>query len=172
MGNYNKNIIWSNTYEETQYLKEELRESLEEEMTEEELIEYTVDVNDMYLTDVADQFSRIWLPEDVVAIADLGFWNGRTLGYDVIGLRLDNVFSIGNGYLETEWYVDNEEFKAEMRHHDNTNYVTYRMFKENTSLEDKDTFLEKIYNNELTEEDIETYTHSLKDIIKKELSIA
>ena len=45
--------------------------------------------------------------------------------------------------------------------------MIFRMFKEGLSQEQKDNFLNKIYNGKATKKDITRYTKSLKDIAIK-----
>lgn len=52
-------------------------------------------------------------------------------------------------------------------HHDGTDYVLYRMWKEGLSTEQKDNFLDKIWRGKATMKDVSRYTRRLGDVIGK-----
>lgn len=99
----------------------------------------------------------------IIAIANMGLWNGRRSGYK---LMPNNIASIL--YTDTplvEWYSDGRNIKAKMSHHDGTNYITYRMVKEDKNI---DNLLQKLYNgDEVTPQMISNYTTSLHPIVAK-----
>lgn len=78
------------------------------------------------------------LPGHIVAVYDLGLWNGRRRGVRVLDSNLNSIL----GYCEdcNEWYVDDGEVWSANAHHDGTNYVNYRFLPEteNDALDDYD----------------------------------
>lgn len=110
-----------------------------------------------------NQFN-VKLNEDVVVIADLGLWNGRTMGYKVIhNPYLSDLLTDDSDYCD--WYLDSHNFRCNATHHDGTNFYTYRLFKEGLSDEQKQNFLDKIYFGKVTSKDITRYTKSLRPLI-------
>ena len=148
------NVIWSNDYETI----EAIRKDLENEEDKEVNFYQASFLNSDYLEDERINLSGI-KSNDIVAIADLGLWNGRRVGYKLF----DNVKScLYSDCDEVEWYCDGYDFKAIMRHHDGTNYVVYRERKSGFSEYAWNNFLNKIFDGTVTKSDISRYTKSLK----------
>ncbi len=102
----------------------------------------------------------------ILAIADLGLWDGRVTGYKE--MKTSNISDCLYSDCEyAEWYCDEHDFKLKESHHDGTNYITYRMRKENISDDQWDNFLWKIYENKATNKDITRYTKSLMPYIAR-----
>lgn len=101
--------------------------------------------------------------EDIVVIADLGLWNGRKVGYKELSNRATDVLNGINYYGDQEIYLNEKnEVEAIDPHHDGTNYYRFRVWRAGTSQTSKDKFLNLIYNQEVTEEDIKKYTKALR----------
>lgn len=61
----------------------------------------------------------------IIAFGDLGLWNGRKQGYQILG---DNIAGIlQSTQYDAEWYGDGYDIRGRMSHHDGTNYVLYRV---------------------------------------------
>lgn len=61
----------------------------------------------------------------IIAFGDLGLWNGRKQGYQILG---DNIAEIlQSTQYDAEWYGDGYDIRGRMSHHDGTNYVLYRV---------------------------------------------
>ena len=148
-----KHIIWSSIIDDD-FVEEALNEN--ESCTSREDV---VELNNEYLEDERLNLD-IQTSNEIIAIADLGLWNRRRMGYKIVGNNIARCLS--TDCEDVTWYVDERKnFRAEMRHHDGTNYILYREFKDNISELQKENFLEKIYLNELTSKDITRYTKSL-----------
>ena len=90
--------------------------------------------------------NELYIPvNDIVAIADVGRWNGRVVGYKEIGRYIADCLYSDCDYAE--WYVDNfGHFKADMYHHDGVNHIVYMAWKDETTAEQMDIVLNNIYN--------------------------
>lgn len=103
------------------------------------------------------------LPNNIIAIADMGLWNGRVQGYKILGNNLNEVVSSTIGCDEKEVYCDAYNVRAVGYHHDGRNYVLYRELREDRNI---DNFLEKIYNNEtISSSTLNYYTKSLRPYV-------
>ena len=100
----------------------------------------------------------------IIAFADLGFWNGRRIGYKKIGTNVADIFNIcANGDYEVEWYADRYNVCLNVAHHDGTHYIVFRYVKS----EDKaDEICEKIYNGKIsTEKQLFKATKSIRPFV-------
>lgn len=137
-----------------------------ETLSDSEFYERVAETNSNYLDDERINLN-IELPEEIICIADLGLWNGRRMGYKVIGSNIANCL-YSSGDTEDHWFVDtNGDLCCTSGHHDGTNFITYRMFKEGLSEVQKCNFCDKIYRNEVTSKDITRYTKALGPDIAK-----
>lgn len=102
----------------------------------------------------------------IIAIANIGLWNGRRSGYKLMGYNLNNILdSFSCDYIKV--YADRYNIHSEASHHDGTHYVTFRMIKPNLSDEQVENFLNKVYNGTHTSKDITRYTKSLVGEVNK-----
>lgn len=102
----------------------------------------------------------------VIAIANLGLWNGRRKSYKIMNSNLNSVLNAcGGDYLKV--YADRYDVKSVAVHHDGVNYITYRMLKPNLSEVQIDNFLNKLASGDFTKKDIGRYTTSLKSQINQ-----
>lgn len=110
---------------------------------------------------------NIQLDDDIVAIADLGLWNGRVVGYKIIPSGNVSACLYSNADYNT-WYVDSRgDLRCEASHHDGTNYYTYRVWKPDVSETQKENLLDKIYYGKATRRDITRLTRRLGDDIAR-----
>lgn len=101
----------------------------------------------------------------ILAIADMGLWNGRRTGYKILGNNLNEVITCGIGCDEKEIYCDAYNVRARGYHHDGSNEVEFREIREDKDIEP---LLEKIYNQEpFSRAEINRYTRSLRPYIKE-----
>ena len=137
----------------------------EEDLTEDKKWDIAYEVNAEYLDDERANLN-IDVHSPIIAIADLGLWDGRRTAYKTIksGNIADCLYS-EEEYVE--WYCDAHDFKATMEHHDGTNYVLYRMRKENITETEWAGFLYKIYTGKVKRADITRCTKSLQPFIAK-----
>ena len=151
--------IWSNLYEDI----EAIRKDMEADEGEEVSFYKASYVNCDYLEDERMNLSGIETGQ-IVAIADLGLWNGRRTGYKLFDTVAECLYSDCD---EVKWYCDRYDFKATMSHHDGTNYIVYREKKDNISTEQWLNFIDKIFMGTVTKADITRYSKSLVPKIKK-----
>ena len=98
----------------------------------------------------------------LICIADLGLWSGRKNGYRLLGTLLSNVFFVSGDCPYYRFYIDgHNDFRADQIHHDGTNYLLFREFKDNISDQQITNFCNKLISNKLTRADINRYTKSL-----------
>ena len=83
--------------------------------------------NNMYLEDLRISFDKN-IPENykIIAVADLGFWDGRCLGVKNFQRNLYNCLFTDKDIIDVEWAIRDGDFVSTQKHHDNTNYITYR----------------------------------------------
>lgn len=114
----------------------------------------------------ADMFNLdIETENNIIAIADLGLWNGRTVGYKVLGHNINEIFNnFGCDYIKL--YFENNDAKFTGVHHDGTNHLIFREMRFDR---DMDRFLDKLYNGEIdiyNKRQLSAWTKPLKDIKK------
>ena len=101
-----------------------------------------------------------------VAIADLGLWNGRHRGVKILNDSLDSIFQLLGSYDDYEIYVDDKDLQIIGYHHDGTNYITIRSFKERITEEQEDDFESLFYTEEgANKYQIGYYTESVRPLI-------
>ena len=126
----------------------------EEEITDEILMDRCYDNDRIFFDEHA-------MLEDnsegsLIAIADVGRWNGRFSGYKEVK-NLADVLYTDCDYEKL--YVDsNGDLRKDESHHDGSNFILYRYWKDGLTDEQKENFLNKIYNGECTQKDITRYT--------------
>jgi len=83
------------------------------------------------------------LPHDgqIIAIADIGLWNGRRVGYKLIN-QLSDILDCGSD--DREVYTDGKNVRATSYGHDGTTDVIFRQLKPNRNL---DNLCDKLYNS-------------------------
>ena len=123
-----------------------------------------VAMNYEYLDDERANLN-IALDEPILAIADLGLWDGRKSTYKIIkGNKISDCLYENDDYIE--WYVDElGDFRARGSHHDGTNYYLYREFKPEASEAQRENLLNKIYRGIATRRDITRVTRRIGDRI-------
>lgn len=155
-----KRTIWSNRYEDIEALREDIEQEYDPE--EYDLDQLASDLNYDYLEDERMNLN-ILVDTEILAIADIGRWNGRVRGYKEIGKNIaDCLFS--NCDI-VHWYCDNYNFKATGHHHDGTNYVIYRLRRPHISDERWERFLDKLYYGTASDRDIRRFTTSLRPYV-------
>lgn len=133
------------------------------EVTDEEITEYKADMYQDYFDDEVCNLN-VKLDGRVLAIANLGLWNGRAQGYKIGKANLNEVMTIGTeDYIDV--YFDGYNIHKTAWHHDGTNYLTFREIREERNI---DNLLDKIYNGEeVTRAMLNYYTKSLAPYIKQ-----
>ena len=104
---------------------------------------------------------------EIIAIADIGRWDGRFVGYKSIPSgNLKDCFDTGRDIENAEWYVDKYgDLRSEQRHHDGTHFVLYRGIRGENTYEDAEHFKHLIYTGKATAADVERYTERVGDTI-------
>ena len=96
---------------------------------------------------------------DIIALADVGRWNGRFNGYKELK-GLGDILNVGGSIQDLKYFIDGKDLKSVQYHHDGRNYIVYRLVKPYIS----DYIYDKILNG--SEKHIKRYTSPLGDIIK------
>lgn len=105
----------------------------------------------------------VWTDGRILAIADLGLWNGRKQGYKILGEKVNEIFRMSEDY--NEYYSEGHNIKAACTHHDGTNYIEYRVIREDRNLNN---LLMDIYDQkEITRDKLNYYTKSLHPYVAK-----
>lgn len=157
---------------EMEVMEHDARVFMEEECSE----EYPNGVNEDNVTDQVYEWIDMDFDDEtlnlnkkldgrILAIADMGLWNGRRTGYKILGNNLNEVLTCGIGCDEKEVYCDGRNVLATGYHHDGRNHVEFREIREDRNI---DNLLDKLYNNEeVTRQEINYYTRSLRPYVKQ-----
>ena len=142
----------------------------EDEVTDDNIYNYINDIKYWEWCDLKEDFSEVKFNDDIIAIGDLELWSGIEKGYCELGNNLSDVLDVFSGdYVQL--ILDNYNLKGVDAHHDGTNCYTFRRWKDGTSDQQKENFLDKIYCGTATSKDISRYTKSLKKDIEDLLYI-
>lgn len=132
------------------------REEYERTITNEKLYDECYSMEEIWFDDERGNLASVDEHCGLIAIAELGRWNGRFSGYKEVE-KLRDVL-----YTECDYervYVDsNGDLRKSESHHDGSNSILYRYWKEGLTEEQKENFMSKIYNGECTQRDITRYT--------------
>ena len=167
--------LYTNMVDIEEYLNEnaEFFEENYPELTREEWAELAwEDISTLYWYDFERELQGLKTDGGIIlAIADLGRWNGRFSGYKVIhSSEISRCLSDASGYDYIKFYTDNVgDFRLEGVHHDATDYITYREVKETTTEGQLDRLVQKIYDGDATRADITRYTRGLGKKVEKAL---
>ena len=140
--------------------------------------EYTDKISEEDLYDICNDWDRYWFEEEqsvmeelgrkcneIIAVADLGFWHGRRIGYKDYR-HLQDIMYTSCDYEKI--YVDGYgNLRKRESHHDGTNTILYRQWKDDITDIQKDNFRNKCYEGCLTKQDIYRYTKSLGKLFCK-----
>ena len=97
-----------------------------------------------------------------IFIADLGLWSGRRIGY----MEADSVLNIPM-YDYTKIEIDRYNLTVTTSHHDGTNDVTVREWKDDISEKQRENFTDLLYTGKATKQHITRYTKSVKPKMMK-----
>ena len=127
---------------------------------DDDLYDWMVTTNYNYLDDELFNLNKV-LENKILVIADIGKWNGRVNGYQLLDNNLKDILYVYDNY--TEFYGDGREIRAVGHHHDGTNYYLFRQIKPGI---DPVKLLNDIYNGrEISPQKLNYYTKSIyKDI--------
>ena len=161
-----EHIIWSNFDINVADYADFLQEEYPEVTDPDKQYELCCEMNYAYLDDERDNLDMELL-HPIICIADLGRWNGRSMGYNMIesGNIADCLYDPECDYCT--WYVDRfNDLRFTGSHHDGTNYYLYRELRD---LSDKqmENFINKFHTGRLTRRDINRYTTSIGSHIQR-----
>jgi len=122
----------------------------------------TCEENDYWLDDERVNLGKT-LDNNIIAIVDMGLWDGRHNGYKILGRNLSDVLSF-HGCDDITVSFNGKDIVSDAYHHDGVHHILYRQVKGNVDI---DELTDKIYNGTHTEKDIEKYTTSLGEYVKK-----
>lgn len=154
-GNKNKTILTDNFGKEVEVTREEYLKNL----SDDEIYNECFVMNAFWYEDVKSELERVDTGECLIAIADVGFWNGRKSMCkefnsltDCLSTRDDNL----------ELYVDfNGDLRRRTSNHDASSYVLFRYWKKGITERQKENFKCKVFCNNYTKKDIARYTHKV-----------
>lgn len=86
----------------------------------------------------------------IIAMCNVGRWNGRASGYKIIGSNIADILSSYYGGQDCEYYADCYNVRARADHHDGSNYILFRMAADEEQAEQ---ICESIYNGTIRTED-------------------
>ena len=132
------------------------REEYAKTITDEKLYDECYEQNRFWFDDERENLSSVDDSGELIAIADVDRWNGRVSGYKRIKNLPDVLYSSCD--YERVYVDSNGDLRKDESHHDGSNSILYRYFKDNLTEEQKDNFMDKIYNGECTQKDITRYT--------------
>lgn len=109
---------------------------------------------------------RVNVGNTIIAVGNLGLWDGRVSGYQEIKSGIISDLLYTDCYY-AEWYCDAHDMRCKETHHDGTNYILYRRRKDGITDYQWDNFLYKLYMGTANKEHISKYTTSLLPYIAK-----
>lgn len=140
--------------------------NLPTDVDDDELMEDMYELNSYYLED--EQMNlNIKTEGRIVAIADIGLWDGRRMGYKLYDHNISDCLTFFNDCAFADFWVDRYDFRCKQSHHDGMHCCTFREIKPNLSSDQADNFLWKVYTGKATQKDITRYTRSLAPYIKE-----
>lgn len=154
-------------------------EQLKEHYEANDIPEEDWDLSERCVADYAYECNRDWMYDEklnlyvpldgqVIALADLGFWNGRRSGYKLLDENLNSIFQMCDGYDDVEFWCDRYDVCAALHHHDGSHYITFRELRTDKFEPERiDKFLDKLYEGTATERDISRHTRSLRPKVAK-----
>ena len=164
----NPHIIWSNYDLNLGDWIDDIKESLDEcgvdysKWEEYKFYEEMLDLNDMYFE---DEKSNLNIPTEgrIIEIADVGLWDGRRMGYNLLDEHnIKACLNFKRDCEYAEWWVDSHNnLRSKQTHHDGTNYILYREVKPEITSDQLDNFCWKLYRGKATSKDITKYTRAI-----------
>lgn len=115
----------------------------------------------------SDEENNLSMPcGQIIAIADLGTWQGRISAYKLSNKHnLNAIFAMLGDGGDVEIYVEGNDVKATITHHDGINYITFREVRDGRNIKK---LTNKIYYQEsISRQMISAYTKCLGDKVKQ-----
>lgn len=153
-----KQIIWSSEYLFDDKAREEYESSQRGILDDEDYDVSDAEWAEVVNGNLSDERMNLDKRIDgvVMAFADLGFWNGRRLGYKILGHNINGIFNVSED--DNEWYGDGFNIRGNLTHHDGTHHVLYRVAKD---IYEAEHIGELIFNREIDEAGFRKKTRSL-----------
>lgn len=158
-----KIILYTNNYNFETEKKEFLEYHDKKECTDDEVYNWINDIQETDYDNIKDELKT--LPNNLIAIADVGLWYGTRKGYKLI--NNDEILSLVSNCDYIDVYIEGNDLKIKGDHHDGTNYITIRQLKDiSDTIQDR--LESSIYNNSNCLYYIKKYTKSIgKKILNK-----
>lgn len=164
----NPHIVWSNYNLNLEDWIDDIKERLDEcgvdysDWDENKFYEEMVEVNNLYFE---DEKCNIDIPTEgrIIEIADVGLWDGRRMGYNLLDEHNIKVcLNFKRDCEYAEWWVDSHNnLRSRQTHHDGTHYILYREVKPEITSDQLDNFCWKLYRGKATSKDITKYTRAI-----------
>ena len=168
MATKERHLIYSSRED---YDENEMRSAYKEFLSDNDLVEDDYDyfrfVEDELEARYSDEKDNLSMPcGQIIAIADLGTWRGRISGYKLSNKHnLNAIFAMLGDGDDVEIYVEGNDVKATVRHHDGVNYITFREVRDGINIKK---LTNKIYYQEpISRQMISAYTKCLGDKVKQ-----
>lgn len=102
---------------------------------------------------------------EIIAIASMGLWNGKSSGYKILDKNnLKEILYCGNKDFN-HLYYDGFNVYKKASHHDDTNHIMFREVRPDVDIEK---LFDKIYNSEpISKATLNRYTRSLRRYVKQ-----
>lgn len=154
--NKQRRIIWTND----DY--DEWCEAMADEIAEEEITpELFSDEHSIWLDDERCNLD-IEVDGWIVAFAVLGLWDGKHNASKLVGDNIKCILHSDEEYVT--WYCDPYNVRGEMKHHDGTNHVLYRVAKDRKQAMK---LVNEIADGNMSEEQFRKKTRSLRPYVAK-----
>lgn len=159
--------IWQNYDLDLEDWKEGLLENREinglpTDVDDDTLREEMYELNNSYLD---DERMNLDIPTEgrIIEIADVGLWDGRRMGYNLLDEHnIKACLNFKRDCEYAEWWVDSHNnLRSKQTHHDGTNYILYREVKPEITSDQLDNFCWKLYRGKATSKDITKYTRAI-----------
>ena len=132
------------------------REEYKNSLSDEKIYDECCELDSILFQDSLKQMEEVDTNEGIIAIGSIGTWRGTFSGYKEIKSLKEVLYS--NCDYETVYVDSNGDLRKNESHHDGSNSILYRYWKEGLSDTQKENFLNKIYNKGVTQKDITRYT--------------
>lgn len=120
--------------------------------------------DEMSFNDTLINLKSVQTEQPIIAIAQLGLWNGNKQGYRVCSRMLSDVLTVGSQDFNHLFY-DGYNVRKSSVHHDGTNLILFREFRPNV---DQDKFIDMVYSGkEIDNATLNRYTRSLRRYVKE-----
>lgn len=156
-------------YEDMKSIIAEEKEMNDEDttVTPEEVYERMRMQNEDDLDNLQWELKRKQAAGQIIAIVDMGLWNGRKNGYKLLERNVEDIIDLIADYDNYEIYRDTDgNVKMTLSHHDGTHYVLFREFKPHITDSQMNDFISTLLRGELNNYIIGRYTKSINEYVQ------